>query len=267
MKGYLLIAIIFITACTYDKEVTYESIDSYPIKTGNFWEYSSVSISKLYESEFSNKLIETDTFRNNYIVRIEKDTLLNDTINVFQITSARIGGIYKKSEYCYWDSTGFHTYAYSTGGSHVLPKKEFEITQIEMGNESFGVFGPEFLVDEDISVFPISRHNLKFPLEIPSKWTYTFPYAPYFLQIDKEIIGYENIKIENRIFSCYKIKWIYIENKFFDGMTIFDWVSSEGLIKREIIGGRARLTTPDGESIGSSQWTETIELTNLSISQ
>lgn len=263
MREILLIITIFITACSYDKKINYESIDSFPIKTGNTWEYSSVSILKIYESDISNIVIETDTFRNNLIVRIEKDTILDDTVNVFQFTSVRIGGKYKSSEYCFWDSTGFHTYAYSNGGSHVFPKK----THTKSGIESFGVFGPELFIDEDITVFPKTRHNLKFPLEMNSKWTYTFPYSPFYLQIDKEIVGYENIKIENRVFSCYKIKWIYLENKFFDGMTIFDWVSSEGLIKRVVIGGRARLTTPDGESIGSSQLTETIELTSHNLLQ
>jgi len=266
MKGLLLISFITLAACTYDKNISYESIESFPIKVGNSWEYSSMSIVKIYESELSNIAIEVDTISRNYIVRVENDIILNDTMRVFQFSSTRVGGKYKSIEYCYWDSAGLHTYANSSGGSHVFPKKGFIETNIEKVNESFGVFSPVYLLEADFTVFPISRHNLKFPLELHSKWTYTFPYSPFFLQIDKEIVGYENIKIANRNFSCYKIKWIYLENKFFDGMTIFDWVSSEGLIKREIVGGRSRLTTPDGESIGSSQLTEIIALTSLSLS-
>ncbi len=264
MKVYLIIALVGLIGCDHNTEIEYESIDSYPVAIGNEWNYTSESILKIFESESSNTIIETDSLSFSIKIKIEKDTVLNDTMNVLKFTSLVNGNKFSSSQYSFLDSVGLQSYAYSNGGSHIYAKKS-------SGNYVMTAFpSPEIFVPvyntEDIFVFePRPRLNLKFPLKTHSKWTYVFPFEPLNLQIDKEVVGYESIRIGNQTYSCYKIKWIYLENKLFDGLTIFDWVSAEGLIKRNIIYPRSRLTLGDGESIGSAQQTEIITLVGLNL--
>jgi hypothetical protein len=85
------------------------------------------------------------------------------------------------------------------------------------------------------------------------------------LRIDKKVVGYERIKINNHSYDCYKVEWIYIENIFFDDTKIYDWISKEGLIKRLVIYERTLYNDEESGLIGSFQLTETILLKELKL--
>jgi hypothetical protein len=254
------LGILTLISCDEKAKPDFEKIDAYPTSIGTEWTYSSVFILKIFESEISDKIIEADTVNYTFRVKVEKDTILNDTMNVIQFSSKadELDAISK--QYFFVDSDGLKAYANSYYASHVFAKKIAK-SRIPANMLSFNIFGPAISEGDDIFVFqPVPRLNLKLPLELNSKWTYTTPTEPLNLQIDKEIIGYENIRINDRTYSCYKISWIYIENKFFDGTKIFDWVSKEGLIKRQVIYKRASLNLQEYESWANCQATETILL-------
>jgi hypothetical protein len=256
---FLFSFVLFILACD-KKQDDFDVIDEYPTAIGTEWTYTSTSLLKIFESESSETVIDIDTVIMTIAVKIEKDTLLNDTMNVFQFISKIDEYSLVSMQYYYFDHEGFKAYAYSNSTSHSFAKKNGLkiyildlIPSVRIGNHSSD--------ETDIYVFkPCPRLNLKLPLGINSKWTYTFPFEPLNLQINKEVVGNETIKINNHEFSCYIVSWIYLENIFFNDTKIYDWISKEGLIKRQIIYKRGNIITADEEVIENLQLTETIML-------
>jgi hypothetical protein len=262
---WLFSAIVVLISCDTENKDNFDKIESYPTNVGTEWSYSSESIIKIYESEAFQKVIDTDTFSLSIKVKIEKDTVLNDTMFVKQFTSRADGADFISKEYFFVDTDGLKAYAYSNPTLHVFAKK------YNLMYELLNQFTPQFHEpinpgENDFYVYePSPRLNLKFPLELNSKWTYTIPYEPLNLQIDKEIVGYEVIKLNNHSYSCYIISWIYLENKFFDETKIYDWISNEGLIKRQITYKKTVFSVPPDETIGYGQVTETIILKELKL--
>jgi hypothetical protein len=187
-------------------------------------------------------------------------------MNVSQFVSV-IDEINETSEqYFYTDDEGLKVYAYTNHGSHAFTKKSGVKSHLT-DMLTFGFFGTLSSEQTDIMVIePSPRLNLKFPLEINSNWIYVHPFEPMNLRIDKKVIGYERIKINNHSFDCSKIEWVYIENIFFDDTKIYDWISNEGLIKRQVIYERTLFNDEENGSIGSFQLTETILLNDLKLS-
>jgi len=260
-----ILSLAFLFSCDKYDRVNFAKIESYPTKTGTEWNYSSVSVLKIFESASLEKVIDYDTLIFNIKVKIEKDTLLNDTMLVKQFSSKAEEADFTSMEYFFVDSEGLKAYAYSNPTLHVFVKKH-SFTYRKLNLLSPGLYDPEPLTieEDDLHVYqPFPRLNLKLPLELNSKWTYVNTYAPMHLQIDKEIIGQEVVKINNTSYNCYKIQWIYIDNVFFDGIKIYDWISNKGLIKRQAIYEPTLFSAGEEELIGYGQVTETITLKDL----
>jgi hypothetical protein len=254
-----------IISCHENKEDDFEKIVAYPTTVGNEWTYNIEAVSEIFESVNSDKIVDRDTLIFTARINVEKDTILYDTMNVVKFVSV-IDVINETSEqYFYTDAEGLKVYAYSNHGSHAFVKKSGVKNQLT-DMLTFGFFEPLLSEENDIIVIePSPRLNLKFPLEINSKWIYVHPFEPMNLQIDKKVLGYERVKINNRSFDCCKVEWIYIENVFFDNMKIYDWISNEGLIKRLVIYERALFNDEENGLIGSFQLTETILLKDLNL--
>ncbi len=261
----LFLLYTFLISCDKNDHVNFAKIESYPTTIGTEWNYLSVSVLKIFESSSLEKIKDYDTLIFNIKVKIEKDTLLNDTMNVKQYSSRAEEADFTSMEYFFVDSDGLKAYAYSNPTLHVFVKK-YSFTYRKLNLLSPGINNPEAVSTEenDFTVYqPFPRLNLKLPLELNSKWTYVNPYEPMNLQIDKEIIGQEVIKINNTSYNCYKIQWIYIDNIFFDGIKIFDWISKEGLIKRQAIYEPTIFTSGEDDVITYGQVTETITLKDV----
>jgi hypothetical protein len=254
------LAIASLLGCEDKNREVFEKIQAYPVSLGNEWRYSSVSILNIYESSVSNKIIDADTVIRFTNVKIEKDTVLNDTMSVLQFSSRNDGKTTIRKQYYFVDSLGLKVYAYSNGGSHDFAKKDTK--SIEKAELFSSAFPDPFLTsDIDFSVIePAPRLNLKYPLELYSKWTYTLPFEPLNLQIDKEITGFERLIINNKSYFCYIVSWVYLDNIYYDGRKISDWISSEGLIQRRVTYRRSDLAFAEAETWTNCQLTETILL-------
>lgn len=262
---WFFIGAIALNSCDETNKNDFEKIASYPTSVGNEWKYNKKIILKAYESETSDEIIEIDTFNFYITVKVEKDTVLNETMDVKQFTSQTNGNNWKSKSYCFQDSEGLKTYAYSNAGGNDFPKKAGKISgPIDL--LSFNFFGP--LISEDyelIFYYSTPVFNIKYPLQPDSKWTYLSPSEQLNLQIEKEVSGNEIININNHSYSCYIISWIYSNNENYAGLKIMDWISKEGLIKRITFMDRIVQTDSEGNPINTSQMTETILLDELKL--
>jgi len=258
--------IIAMTSCDEKEKFDLNGIDSYPISVGNYWDYNRELVFKKYESETSDKVIDIDTFNFSIKVSITKDTILNDTMSVKQFVATEAGRDFSSYQYMYIDSEGLKCYAYSNAGTFVFAKKGMQINAlsdlsylgIEIGNS---------IDNSNIFFENPPTLNLKLPLENDSKWTYRQPNESLGLQIDKEVVGIETIKVNGRSFLCYKINLEYLNTTIFNEIQMTDWISKEGLIKRQTIFGRTSLIPAEGDPIieGNIQLTETLTLKELNI--
>jgi hypothetical protein len=272
MKKLLCIisGILALSSCGEKVNEPFEKIDAYPTSPETEWIYSSQSILNFFESETSNIVIAADTLCFSVKVRVEKDTVLNETMNVTEFSSKADDLDFSSKEYYYVDAEGLKAYAYSNPSLHVFVKKNAQHDVIS-NRFSFTILGPAISVEDNIFEYGNgSRLNLKFPLEMHSKWTYLAPAEPMKLQINKEITGYENIKVDNHTYPCYKVSWIYLKNENIEGydkIRVYDWIAKEGLIKRQVIYSRATLIMSENASWTYCQATETILLKEYTPSQ
>ncbi len=248
-----------------ENEIT-PKVDSYPMTVGTEWIYDRQVIMKKYESDTSDKIIDIDTVIFTIKVWIDKDTVLNDTMNVKAFKSRENDYNWTSNQYKFIDSVGLKNYAYSnSGGANVFAKKSgylkssFDLNfYMSLDN---GVLTSDEIIFEDLPTL-----DIKLPLDNNSSWTYRQPSETRSLQIYKEVIGAETLTLFGQNFACYKVSWNYLYDPVFNGIEITDWISEKGLVKRLTIHDRVTLTTQEGEPIdGNIQMIETLVLKELKI--
>ena len=209
----ILLSIIALISCKKENDESSLKIENYPMSVGTEWTYESQVISKYYESETSENIIDIDTVKLSTQIWIEKDTILNDTMNVKIFKTGTDGGAF--TEFKYMDNEGLKTYAHIVG----------EIGMVTSLNENLKSCLGQILVENK----PLL--DIQLPLKRNSEWIY----SPY---ISKKVIGKENIKVEDQDFSCYKVEWTYDENLDY-GVIITEWISEKGLIKKQTVHDKA----------------------------
>ena len=109
--------------------------------------------------------------------------------------------------------------------------------------------------------------NLEYPIKTSNEWIIRESNKPF--AINKRVLGKESISLPSRIFSCYKIEWLYDidnNNEWDENISVVDFISDEGLIKREMFLKDLVITTaesPDGN--GYFDWSEEIILKNTNL--
>ena len=105
---------------------------------------------------------------------------------------------------------------------------------------------------------------LKYPLFIGSKWDLT---AEYF-RIEKTILDYTSVNVPAGDFDVYSIQWLYYfdyADKPDEDLTVFEFISEKGLVKRRLRLLNAVLTTRMGEDIGYFDYYENLELVSYNV--
>lgn len=215
MRKNILIIMLCIAIIGCDKkdddDDLLDKIDSYPIVVGNEWTYRIESITKEYDSESFDKIINIDTFTVITYVSVTKDTILNDLIEVRQIKTTISNTV--NYRYVNLDSEGLKEYGYF--------------------NQGFN----------NIYIYEIPKLEVKLPLYKNSNWINYYPQGLIGTQIEKEVVSSEVVKIENKDYLCFKIQKY---NDSFSGVEMFEWISKDGLIKSQEIYGENELQFGDG---------------------
>jgi hypothetical protein len=254
----LITLISILISCEKKENDILPNVDSYPMTVGTEWSYDRQVIIKKYESETSNNIVGVDTVNFTVKVWIEKDTILNDTMNVKIFKSQENDNNWTSNQFKYLDNEGLRNYAYSnSGGANVFAKKSSSI-KYGLHTDFYKTGVNEILTSDDIIFEDKPTLDIKLPLGDNSSWTYRKPSETRKLQIDKSVVGNETLILNGKSYACYKVTWTYLNDPVFDGIEITDWISDKGLIKRETIHDRVTLTTQDGEPIGGNVQTREI---------
>jgi hypothetical protein len=242
------------------------TVEDYPMTVGSEWIYNRLIIMKYFESKTSDKVTEIDSINFTVKVWIDKDTVLNDTlpVKVFRSQESDEGSV--STLFLNMDKEGLKTYAYSNPmGATAFAKKGTTIKPdfvpyLNMATEGKARAKSDIVFEDKPAL------NIKMPLTLGSSWTYRYPTETIPLQIVKKVTGTETINIAGENFSCFKIQFEYLYSPAFEGISLTDWISNKGLIKRKTVHKRVTLTYRDGEPSDSNvQLIEILTLKDLKL--
>lgn len=263
MRKYLMILILIfvIISCKKNDNKLTLIINSYPMNIGTEWTYDRQIIVKKYDSSSFYKAEKIDTI--NFITKISivKDTILNDTMNVTVFKSREENNNWTSNHYYYIDNNGLRNYAYMNAGAIVFPKKSAHpnFSNLEMIVDKIKLTNGELFIETPPTL------NIIFPLENNTSWTYREPSESDILQIDKKVVGSENLVLFEQTFECLKVEYTYLNNPNYDKINMTEWISNEGLIKRLTTIDSTTVTNEIGEPLYTAQINESLILKELNI--
>jgi hypothetical protein len=251
-RAFFFALVFLFSACGDKDSFNPDPILDYPMEPGTEWIYAREQSLRIYESETSDKVIDGEDFRDEIRVRIEKDTVLWDTLAVKQFTSISTMQSEASREYCRLEDRGLVNYAYENGGSAFILKKSGKRLPV-IPESLLQFYSPEITVDAGtLFVYPVPRLSLALPLRKNSRWTYLQPLEALDLKIDKEVSGAEKILTEAGSFSCFRIDYRYSGTNAVTNTVRTEWISESGLIRYQLLINRITLTSADGEEMSCS---------------
>lgn len=264
---FLLFLAILISCNKKDSQVTIPLMSDYPLQTGSVWYYDKQVILREYSSESFTDLIYSDTTNYQIIVSIEKDTVLNDTMNVKVVKTSEMDRYYIFTNYAYTyyqykfiDSTGVKDYAYLNPARPQISAKQNRFIATNNGIIVNDLLSNGMAYNESIITEPTPRLDVKLPLGENTAWTAKAPSTTNKLQINKKVTGFEYLK-PTVPYQCYKISSEYLYDPDFEQVKVVEWISTYGLIRKQAIYNNIVLTDESGNTIeGFFQIEENISL-------
>jgi len=284
----ILFILLFIYSCKKSTNPITPDLGTfiYPLEVGNRWEYDRQVSTFNYRSKDSLNYPRYDdslNYHSEIVVEIMREKTILDTIKTFVIQTGETDTLLREfwGEHYYKNqSDGLFLYAYNAygGGSNGLPKFS-NSEKIIFNGIAFNSFAditrtldlmlPKiFTLNSDSLIYndpPIK--NLEYPIKTSNEWIIRESNKPF--AINKRVLRKESISLPSRIFSCYKIEWLYDidnNNEWDENISVVDFISDEGLIKREMFLKDLVITTaesPDGN--GYFDWSEEIILKNTNL--
>jgi|GEM_PF-1667898 hypothetical protein len=252
---FVLFLAMFISCNKKDSQVTIPPMSNYPFQTGSEWYYNKQVILREYSSESFTDLIYSDTTNYQIVVSIEKDTVLNDTMNVKVFKTIEMDRYYFFTNYAYTyyqykfsDSTGIKDYAYLNPARPKISAKQNRFIATNNGILVNDLLCNGMVSNEGIITEPTPRLDIKLPLDENTAWTVKVPSTANKLQINKKVAGFEYLK-PIVPYQCYKISSEYLYDPDFENVKVVEWVSIYGLIKRQAIFNNVMLTDESGNTI------------------
>ncbi|MBL1214905.1 MAG: hypothetical protein HND52_16215 [Ignavibacteriae bacterium] len=251
---------------------------SYPLKVGNKWSY---------DREWSNFNFRPDSAGTDFPftdttlytkaeVFVDREEILMDSIITSVVITKDIENSMNFTSSHFYQNTddGLFILAYDRGGSSIsYPKMISNFTDdILIGSlESFqrisslhGILSSvNKIISDTLRYEDPPVQSFKYPFKQDQEWTYR---NDYFI-INKKVIGTEKVELPAGSFDCWKVQWIYdFANTGFNfgNITLYDYISSKGLIKRTLHIKDARISdinNPDGGGLVDSK--EEIVLTGI----
>jgi hypothetical protein len=263
MKKYLpfILLVVSIIGCKKEDNNSSLKIDSYPMSIGTTWDYDRQIILRKYDIKKSSGIIENDTINFIAEVWIDKDTLLNDTMNVtvFKYQENSSEGI--AVEYNFTDNEGLKNYAYENAGGNAFP----------MQSNYWSFFNLSYLAEHRLQSNGIIFYEdppvlkIKYPLEENTTWNYVDKPEVFGIRIDKAVAGAERLVIGGRNFDCLQVKWDYSYNQAKNKVDVTDWIAAEGLVRRLTIADTVAVADETGKPLYYAHYTETLMLKNVNI--
>jgi hypothetical protein len=221
----------------------------YPFNKNAVWNYNETVSFQNFRPSAPGATYHETTYTYTGSVSVLGEKFFHDTIQTIMVAEISNGFLYRYYEKYYIQKPeGLYLYGYKGGGDLFAPKSnnflrykykgiEFNgpkeiIDYLETAKSGYFKKGDSIYIEQDPPMV------YKYPIEVGTSWNYrkTSGGSPFL--INKKVIGKEFLSIHAGMFETYVVQWFYDldTNGVYDaGIDIKDYVSSKGLIKREII--------------------------------
>jgi hypothetical protein len=248
--GLTLIIVVALLSCGKDKEkpsTTQPTAFEYPLNEGNTWNYHRTVIIEYFNVLDSNTITGRDTIESDYLIQNEIIEVLNDSITAYRLKSTNLTSGVISLEYCKNNSQGLYCYAYelNDGAEPFAKNINDQILLYNFDNPIItNLLGnKESMTDTLIFENPPAKIIL-YPIIYNQKWTLR---TNNVMTVYKEIIGNENITINQVNHNCYKIKYSY-SSSIGDNIDLVDYISVVGLVRRSVFVSNIIMTDVNGDT-------------------
>jgi hypothetical protein len=244
---FCLLVCCFLSCSKASDDTT--DILKYPFNKNAVWNYDETISSQNFRPSAPGATYRETTYTYAGSVSVLGEEIFRDTIKTIKVVENSYGSPNTVSENYYIQKPeGLYLYGYKGGGDLFAPKSNnflrYKYKGIEFNdpkeiidyleNTKSGYFkkGDSIYIEQDPPMV------YKYPIKVGASWNYrkTSGGSPFL--IDKKVIGKEFLSIHAGRFQTYVVQWFYDldTNGVYDaGINIKDYVSSKGLIMREII--------------------------------
>lgn len=245
----------------------------YPTEVGNYWNYERLF--RIVGLDTNSNL--PDSVYSVAQVIIEGKKLLNDTLNTYEFVEYHTNNNTNVVKTYFTNETsGFYMQAYRSAGIATPVKNGYKVIINDYGFNSIGelfdfisglqITHPNIIIKPDTTYPPDSLYwevppimSLSYPLEIDKEWVYREQSGMG--GMNRKVLAKETITTPAGSFVCFKIKTIYLDPDWEDKIEYLDYISSQGLIQRDITLHIA-FTDIEGNIIGTRDAIEKLKLTS-----
>ena len=273
---FLAIFIFFFTALISCKKDSDTASFTFPLQTGNYWEY--IRIIKFTEpgsDSLSSFIPLCDTA--SVTMQITAQRTFADTARTYEFVAVLYNdnSHYQSTTFYHPRKNGLYRYAYKNAGAPVFPKQNQAIS-IRFRGKAYNSVSSLFRVLECQSPFAkTGRDSLIIEIPAPRVYKYPFKTGEQWTFIDKDDIriakqvsGKEKLELDCGTFSCYTVDWFYDfdnDGTWDEDITLTDYVNNKGLIYRKLAVYGIVFTDIHGEELGSKDFYETYTLTAFNL--
>ncbi|MEA3500994.1 MAG: hypothetical protein U9R41_08280 [Candidatus Marinimicrobia bacterium] len=284
IKKIILLGVFLLSiySCFGPEDENNESFE-YPLSIGNTWEYThswnmySYSDTAIIQHQYE----DTSTFSSGVSVKVTKKVTLENLVEAIEVVGvdSSITGINSMStaiNYYKNNNDGLFEYAYKSGGSIILLKKQSEGSIVFKGlkfknYKQLSDFIQQAIPNQRVFSDSIIYEDpplkiLQYPIEIGDQWIFRQDNDPW--RLDKKVIDKKDVELNVGTFECYEIKWLYDmdhDGEWDDDICVSDLISKQGLIQRIITINGIENTTVSGESGGYFDSVDSLILTDLNV--
>ncbi|HEV8538533.1 MAG TPA: hypothetical protein VGR15_06380 [Bacteroidota bacterium] len=262
MRTSFLHLSILLCCAGCNKAVEPGNVPSYPLIPLAEWKYSGIDSTYNFRPISPGTMYHDTVIHSSSIVKCLGEHILRDTIHTIAMQATEAFDSltpYVATNFYTTTNDSLFLYAYDGGGSasFALPKKS--LVKYTFNGKTFNSIreltrhyeGLSFIPTDDIIYEAKPPKVMVFPLRTGTEWTYRAHGYPFF--IGKKILGYESIPVPAGQFVAYKIQWSWDfdgNNVPDSGLVGYDYVTSNGLLKRTFLFTNLALTVDDPEPIG-----------------
>jgi hypothetical protein len=257
----------------------------HPLIIGNSWEYFGLYYNTNFNPDtLANLPMFGDTALSVSTAEVVRFDTLPNSIPVYVIHTVvqEEGSGFETDEYNNNTDSGFYMYAYKMGFGWGSPPKAEPGSGLYFEFKGIHASSPNELLSLVKSKLGLSRVNppdtiyieelpvreLAYPLEVGNSWMYRSAEIELFWDMEKAVVGIEEIEVPAGIFDCNKIQWYWDmdDNGQWDsGITGFDYASQIGVVRRYFHISDIIVSNEYGDSLGTFDIIEAFNLTNYEV--
>lgn len=263
MKKILAVFVLVITGLTVNSCLKDKGEEQFvfPLQTGNSWDYIHTQKYTKANSDSASVLMpNADSTTVHMFIAGTKS--FGDSALTYELRSL------EQTEFAYHKGltyyrqlkTGLYSFAYKVGaGGGILPKKNRPRTVRFQGKNYSSVHALSDAIFNQRVYAKTSSDSVIIQNPAPLVYKYPFKTGGHWTFIENEdfmiakiVSRKEVLELESGIFSCYKIDWLYDwddNGEWDDDISLSDYVSKEGLVRRVLILRGMKFTDQQGQEI------------------